>query len=65
MYNNRVGIFLASVLVIGSITGALAGGLTGEKLGRKIAILIDNCIMVVGKLYFLTLPIFPFQTNQL
>ena len=40
--------FPASVFVIGSITGALVGGLTGEKLGRKPALIIDNCIMVIG-----------------
>ena len=45
--------FLASVFVIGSITGALVGGITGEKLGRKSALIIDNCIMILGKaLYF-------------
>ena len=58
MHNNRVGIFLASVFVIGSITGALAGGITGEKLGRKAAILIDNFIMMLGKNWFFKLPIF-------
>ena len=48
-YNNGVVFFLASVFVIGSITGALVGGITGEKFGRKPALIIDNCIMIVGK----------------
>ena len=39
----------ASVFVIGSISGALVGGFSGEKLGRKKALLIDNIIMVLGK----------------
>ena len=42
--------FLASVFVIGSITGALVGGITGEKLGRRSALMIDNVIMIVGKI---------------
>ena len=42
-------LFLASVFVIGSITGALVGGITGEKLGRKSALIIDNVIMIIGK----------------
>ena len=41
--------FSASVFVIGSISGALVGGISGEKLGRKKALLIDNVIMVIGK----------------
>ena len=40
----------ASIFVIGSISGALVGGITGEKLGRKSALMIDNLIMIVGKI---------------
>merc|ERR1712150_211561 len=43
------GSWFASVFVIGSISGALVGGFSGEKLGRKKALLIDNIIMVLGK----------------
>ena len=46
-------LFLASVFVIGSITGALVGGITGEKLGRKSALIIDNVIMIIGKVPYL------------
>ena len=46
-------LFLASVFVIGSITGALVGGITGEKLGRKSALIIDNVIMIIGKVLYL------------
>ena len=42
--------FTASIFVIGSISGALVGGITGEKLGRKSALMIDNLIMIVGKI---------------
>ena len=44
----------ASIFVIGSISGALVGGITGEKLGRKSALMIDNLIMIVGKIKIYT-----------
>ena len=46
--------FTASIFVIGSISGALVGGITGEKLGRKSALMIDNLIMIVGKIKIYT-----------
>ena len=38
--------------MIGSIGGALIGGINGEKLGRKKALLIDNVIMILGKILY-------------
>ena len=50
--------------MIGSISGALIGGLSGEKLGRKKALLIDNIIMVLGKVLYVDKYIF-LKINQL
>ena len=50
-------LFTASIFVIGSISGALVGGITGEKLGRKSALMIDNLIMIVGKIKIISIKV--------
>ena len=55
----------ASIFVIGSISGALVGGITGEKLGRKSALMIDNLIMIVGKIKIIPMKVHKGKKNLL
>jgi SP family galactose:H+ symporter-like MFS transporter len=39
---------IASIMVLGSLSGALCGGLQGGRFGRKRSMMIDSVVFIVG-----------------
>ena len=44
------GSWIASILEIGSLSGAIFGGLLSEKLGRRRSLMIDSIFFLIGTL---------------
>ena len=48
----------ASLMVVGSLTGALCGGIQSGKFGRKKSLMLDNVVFLVGILILCLAPNF-------
>ena len=51
-------IISASIMLVGSCTGAICGGIQSEKFGRRKSLLLDCFIYIVGTILFTVAPNF-------